>query len=58
METPDVMGYKCNDGSCPVRIKFEYEKFNDKQIDIIIDQSSNVCLNMKINVKDEYSIKG
>ncbi len=58
METADVMSVKCSEASCPVRIKFEYDKFNDKHTDIKIDHSAREGLRLKIKIKDEYSIKG
>ena len=51
------MSYAC-DHNCPARIKFEYDKFQVKQIDIKIDKAAKSGLRMRIRIKDEYSLNG
>ena len=46
------------DHNCPARIKFEYDKFQDKQVEIKIDKSEKNGLKMRIRIKDEYSLNG
>lgn len=43
MESLDIMAQPCNH-NCPARIKFEYDKFKDKQVDIKIDKSDKYGL--------------
>lgn len=51
------MSHPCN-LNCPARIKFEYDKFQDKQVDIKIDKSEKNGLKIRIRIKDEYSLNG
>ncbi len=47
METENILDIKC-DHKCPARIKFEYDKFQEKQVYIKIDKSAKNGLLIRV----------